>query len=68
MADLLPLLPAELVGGMAEEIMLLDRFYIPTRYPDALPGSLEDSLPSEEEALETLNLAKKVLESIGAKL
>jgi HEPN domain-containing protein len=68
MADLLPLLPAELVGGMAEEIILLDRFYIPTRYPDALPGSLEDSLPSEEEALETLNLAKKVLESIGAKL
>src|SRR5512138_2434398 len=41
MTDLLPLLPAELVSDMAEEIMLLDRFYIPTRYPDAIPGSLE---------------------------
>ena len=68
MADLLPLIPADIIAGMTEEIILLDRFYIPTRYPDALPGSLEDGLPDKEEARESLELAKKVLESIGAKI
>ena len=32
MADLLTLVPANVVADMAEEILLLDRFYIPTRY------------------------------------
>ncbi len=68
MADLLTLIPADIVGKMAEEIILLDRFYIPTRYPDAAPGSLEDGLPDKDEAREALDLAKKVLENIGAKL
>ena len=68
MADLLPLIPADVVAGLDEEIMLLDRFYIPTRYPDALPGTLEDGLPDKEEALEALNLAKKVLKTIDGKL
>ena len=45
MADLLSLIPIDIVAGLSEEIILLDRFYIPTRYPDALPGSLEDGLP-----------------------
>lgn len=45
MADLLTLIPADVLKDMAEEILLLDRFYIPTRYPDALPGSLEQGMP-----------------------
>src|SRR5690348_490459 len=28
-----------------EDIRALDRFYIPTRYPDALPGTLPGGLP-----------------------
>jgi HEPN domain-containing protein len=62
MADLLTLIPADVVKEMAEDILLLDRFYIPTRYPDALPGSLE------QEAQGALNLAVKALESIGKTL
>jgi len=68
MADLLTLIPANVVADMAEEVLLLDRFYIPTRYPDALPGSLEDGLPDKDEAQEALALATKVLENIGATL
>lgn len=68
MADLLTLIPAEALAGMAEEILLLDRFYIPTRYPDALPGSLEEGMPSKGEAQEALNLATKVLKNIGTAL
>jgi HEPN domain-containing protein len=68
MADLLTLIPANVIGGMEEEILLLDRFYIPTRYPDALPGSLEEGMPNKQEAQETLNIATKVLGSIGTSL
>jgi len=68
MADLLTLIPAAALAGMAEEILLLDRFYIPTRYPDALPGSLEEGMPGKDEAQEALDLATKVLENIGAAL
>ena len=68
MADLLSLIPSEGIAGLAEEIILLDRFYIPTRYPDAIPGSLEEGLPEKEDAQEAFDLAKKVLETIGAKL
>ncbi len=68
MADLLTLVPANVVTDMAEEILLLDRFYIPTRYPDALPGSLEEGMPNEQEAQEALALAGKVLKSIGTTL
>lgn len=30
-------------------ILTLDRFYIPTRYPDALPGTLSDLATSKED-------------------
>jgi HEPN domain-containing protein len=46
----------------------LDRFYIPTRYPDALPGSLEEGLPNAQEAQEAFDIAKKLLESISKTL
>lgn len=68
MADLLTLIPTAVIADMAEEFLLLDRFYIATRYPDALPGSLEEGMPSKDEAQESLDLAKRVLENIGASL
>ncbi len=68
MADLLTLIPQEFFGEMAERLLLLDRFYIPTRYPDALPGSLPESLPDANDAKETLATAQKLLKLIEDKL
>lgn len=68
MADLLTLIPADAIGDMSEEILLLDRFYISTRYPDALPGSLEDGMPDKDEAMEALDIATRALKIIGEKL
>ena len=45
----------------ADEVRALDRFYIPTRYPDTLPGTLPEGLPGEEEARETLALVRRVM-------
>lgn len=46
-------------------IQLLDRFYIPTRYPDALPGSLQEDLPTHEDAMEALVVTRQILETIA---
>ncbi|MGC8491974.1 MAG: HEPN domain-containing protein [Syntrophobacteraceae bacterium] len=47
-------------------IALLDRFYLPTRYPDALPGSLPDVLPNNEDASEALDAAGRVFHKVLA--
>ena len=64
LADLLALLPARLLGELNDALGLLDRFYIPTRYPDALPGTLPEGLPAERDAREALDMARQALERI----
>ena len=46
------------------DLKILDEFYIPTRYPDAVPGSLPTGLPSEQDAQHALQTAQKILELI----
>lgn len=45
----------------------LDDYYIPTRYPDALPGTLPEGLPEEKDALEALSFAKEIAHFIMKK-
>ena len=61
MADLLGLLPPDLLSGLRPALLLLDRFYIPTRYPDALPGMLPLGAPSQADAEEALDVARSAL-------
>jgi HEPN domain-containing protein len=61
LADLLALLPPDLLGDVSASLVLLDRFYIPTRYPEALPGGLSSVLPDNEDAEEALELARSAL-------
>ena len=62
--QLLSLLEAHPFEEFKEELMLLDRFYISTRYPDALPGLLPESMPTKEDAESALRVARKVYETI----
>jgi HEPN domain-containing protein len=59
---LLALLPDEVLADLRLDITLLDRFYIPTRYPDALAGALPDGLPDATDAQEALGVARGVLQ------
>lgn len=43
-----------------EECLLMDRYYIPTRYPDALPGSLPEGLPNLEDAKKALDILDRM--------
>ena len=47
--------------------LILDRFYIPTRYPDAIPGGLPGGLPNEEDASESLQTAEEILNFVKQK-
>jgi len=40
---------------------VVDQYYIPTRYPDGIPGSLPNGLPSTAEADEALTTAETIL-------
>ncbi|MEW6751883.1 MAG: HEPN domain-containing protein [Candidatus Latescibacterota bacterium] len=63
LADLLALLaPNPFEASL--EVLLLDRFYIPTRHPDALPGVLPEGLPIREDALESLAAARLVFAAV----
>ena len=52
------------MGELNEALGLLDRFYIPTRYPDALPGMLPDGFPGQRDARGALDLARQTLDQI----
>lgn len=60
--DLLSLFPQDWLVDLRDDLVVLDDYYIPTRYPDALPGMLPDSLPGKSEAEEALSLARALLE------
>ncbi len=50
-----------------KECSILDDYYIPTRYPDALPGMLPDGLPTDSDALQALLYSKKIYDFVTKK-
>ncbi len=47
---------------------ILDRYYIPTRYPDALPGVLPEGLPQKKDAEEALKTLREIMEFVEKRL
>lgn len=43
---------------------LLDQYYLPTRYPDAVVGALAQALPSRSHATEAIRLAQSVAAAV----
>jgi HEPN domain-containing protein len=46
----------------------LDRFYIPTRYPNGLPGITPEMAYFEEDAREAIEIAGRILEHIDKRI
>lgn len=42
----------------------LDRFYIPTRYPNAIPGGIPALAYNEKDSSEAIELATKIFEFV----
>jgi len=64
MSDLLQLLDPNPFDAIRVEVLLLDRFYIPTRYPDALPGTLAEGIPDKEDAEGAIMMARRLIEIV----
>ncbi len=64
LVDLVRQIPQGKWGDLESQLLRMDRFYIPTRYPDALPGMLPEGWPGEKDAREALELAREVLRRI----
>lgn len=48
--------------------LILDKYYIVTRYPDALPGTLAEGLPGRKQAEEAISILCKIRKFVEAKL
>jgi len=53
---------------MRQSCLILDQYYIPTRYPDAVIGSKTTGLPIRKEGEEALRLADSIFEEIKSVL
>jgi len=50
--------------NLKREAIVLDRFYIPTRYPNGLPDITPDEVYDEEDASTCIKHAKKIIDTI----
>lgn len=58
----------EQLAGYQDQVRALDAFYIPTRYPDAMPGMLAEGEPQRRDAESALQNAESILAAIRAAL
>jgi HEPN domain-containing protein len=50
------------------QVAPLDKYYIPTRYPNGLPGGIPSDAFSRDDALSAIGLADSLIQHIGKKL
>lgn len=54
--------------NLREYCSKLDDYYIPTRYPDSLPGMLSEGLPNEKDAQEAISYTKDIMQFVMEKI
>lgn len=52
---------------LKEEGSFLDRLYIPTRYPNGLPGGIPSESFNEKDAEEAMRAAKDIIDAVASK-
>jgi len=50
------------------DCIVVDQYYVPTRYPDAIPGTTATGTPSQVEAEEAITAAEKILDAIRQRI
>ena len=53
---------------LKDDLKLIDEFYLPTRYPDAVPGGMAEGLPGLDEAKSALETAATILQLIRSRI
>lgn len=65
--DLSLLLEETGLGNFKQECEFINKFYIPSRYPDVIPGSIENALPTTEQAKQAVEYAENIFNTIKEK-
>jgi len=55
-------------AALEESCRSLDQYYLPTRYPDSLPGGVPHEVYTDAQAREATNLAQQVLDLVARSL
>ena len=55
---------ANTIGHLKNDGVLLDRFYIPTRYPNGLPDMVPDEAYMQGDAESCIDIASKILKAV----
>lgn len=58
----------QLLTNFLADCAIVDQYYIPTRYPDSIPGGLASGLPGKTEAQEAVKIAERLHAAITPKL
>jgi HEPN domain-containing protein len=56
------------IAQFRTDCMIVDQYYIPTRYPDSIPGSLPHGLLAQHEVVGATESAEKILQFTTQKL
>jgi len=55
-------------ASLQSEAASLDKYYIPTRYPNSLPGGIPSDVFDSTDAERALSIAQKIINFIGSKV
>ena len=60
--------PLESMGRFREKLAILDQYYVPTRYPNGLPGGVPSEIYSRTQASAAVKVAQQVVAAVRQEL
>ncbi len=60
--------PLEVMARFSENLAVLDQYYVPTRYPNGLPGGIPADVYTRSQATKAVEIAREVVAAVGAEL
>ena len=58
----------EEMAGFRQRLSILDQYYVPTRYPNGLPGGIPADVYTGEQAAAAVDTARRVVAAVRAEL
>ncbi len=58
----------EVMARFRQRLSVLDQYYVPTRYPNGLPGGIPSDVYTREQAAEAVDTARRVVAAVRAEL
>ena len=60
--------PLEVMAGFREQLAVLDQYYVPTRYPNGLPGGIPADVYTTAQATEAVGIARRIVAVVRREL